>query len=550
MQSPGGLYNTNVQHQTGYIRPTAIFTDGMFRWLEPATEGAWSIYNGGGGMIGITIADVDPDNSDNRQFAINNGAVYLKNATTCSISNCAFWYLKGSAIRTNQTTICQIDQVQSQRCGDSGKPAFHFGDGEHNAGTWIRRLFSEYQYAAHVKAEVGAGVHLLDSYFEHLISPGFSFCIGIASARGCFFNANTATPLVLTGNFVDISDCTFDSASALQVPFITYSSPGDYGHFSGLRLRQAHANQVNAITCSGQFNRFDDILFSVTGNLDVGQNNIATGLYFINCVTSDTHVLKAGVGSSLVNCNVINAPIDVSGILATDYTRVVGCHVAGISGSGKGIETTSFAATVTGCTVSLASANNNYVLAEGTKQSGNTGLQLLTRSITIPLTAFRKVDSSGDVGNLANIGGLLASDSNPSLLANSNGDMAIQWATGNQDRIAASVMLPVDFYGGADVVVELMVQTNNSGGGGIEAASFDVKTTWNGAAQVSDSVTDSNPATTPHKINCTIAHADIPDTLDGITVTLQLIPQTHTNDPVQLLAVRMRYFDGGIIDPL
>lgn len=162
------------------------------------------------------------------------------------------------------------------------------------------------------------------------------------------------------------------------------------------------------------------------------------------------------------------------------------------------------------------------------------------KPIRFSLNDFREVTTAGAVGNIAANGGLLASDTTPILGAEATSEiMSLAWAAGNSDIVQAETDVPEDFDGREDVLVELFVRTDNAGGGGIEAASYSVLTSWDNGAQVTDTATDSTPAETFHKITATIAAADIPDAPNWVNV--QLIPGTHANDPVRLAHVRFRY---------
>lgn len=161
------------------------------------------------------------------------------------------------------------------------------------------------------------------------------------------------------------------------------------------------------------------------------------------------------------------------------------------------------------------------------------------KCIVLSLHDFREVDANGDVGNVVANGGLLASDTTPILRADAAESEEIAWAAANQDPIAAQVAIPEDFDGGENVEVELGVLTDNSGGGGIEAASFTVETSWDGGALVSDACTDAVPATSYHVNSAVVAAADIPD--EPKRLTLALTPGTHANDPTALQSVRIWY---------
>lgn len=160
--------------------------------------------------------------------------------------------------------------------------------------------------------------------------------------------------------------------------------------------------------------------------------------------------------------------------------------------------------------------------------------------VNIPLTSWREVTTAGAVANTAGGGGNLASDTTPVLGAETTTEsMAIIWEAANADIIQTSFCLPDDFDDTANATIDLYVLTDNTGGGGIEAATFSVLTSWNNSAQVTDTATDSAPATTLHVVTATIAAADIP--AGAAMVNIQLVPGTHANDPIHLLAARLNY---------
>lgn len=160
--------------------------------------------------------------------------------------------------------------------------------------------------------------------------------------------------------------------------------------------------------------------------------------------------------------------------------------------------------------------------------------------IPISLNDFREVSTAGAVSNVAANGGLLASDTTPILGAEATSEaMCINWAAANSDIIQAQVPLPPDFNGKEDVLLQLWVLTDNAGGGGIEAGTFSVLTSWDNGAQVTDTATDSVPATTSHLITARIAAADIPDRASFVNI--QLVLGTHANDPIHLLSAALDY---------
>jgi hypothetical protein len=178
---------------------------------------------------------------------------------------------------------------------------------------------------------------------------------------------------------------------------------------------------------------------------------------------------------------------------------------------------------------------------ESTRASADTSLTTRVNAdyIGISLFDWREVTSGGDVGDIAANGGILASDTDPILRADAAESHEIVWAAGNADIISTHLTLPSNFNGASDATLDLWILTDNAGGGGIDAGTFTVETSWDGGALVSDTATDGTPAITSHKITATIAAADIPNTASYVTIHLTL--NAHASDPVSLLGARLNF---------
>lgn len=164
--------------------------------------------------------------------------------------------------------------------------------------------------------------------------------------------------------------------------------------------------------------------------------------------------------------------------------------------------------------------------ADGTVGSGFVG---------VSLQQLREVSSGGDVGDITANGGVLASDTTPIARADANGSHELSWATGNVDQVGCEIALPPDLDDAQDVVLALQVYS-----GSTDAATFSVRTSWDGGAEVTDSADDSGTkSATRHEITATIGAADIP--ADPTTVSLRLIPPTHATNAIQLCGVQLRY---------
>jgi hypothetical protein len=364
MQNPAGFYSTEKPHQTGYIRPTDTFNNGMFRWLEPNTEAAWSIYNGGGGMIGIAIADVHPTTTANRTNSITNGAVYMRNALTFKLERCNFWYLKGSAVRTNQCVNGEIIDCISQRCGNKTgtppneelHPAFHFGDDTHFNGLYIDGLFSQVQYdAPHMQTETNAGVNLRDCYFENDSAaqnpvPSQKFVVGSGSFFDCTFNYSAVQKLELNGDSNLVSGCSFASGPTSDVPTITMS--GQYSRILNCKIDSSASQAGNCVLMSGAGSMIADTIITGGGNLAMtGLAPSVVSVTVWNCqTTQDPHatrgaVIKVTNGRSRVVGNLVyTCPnTGVKGIEVTaEYTTVIGNVVSDLTNA-NGIDTSAIA---------------------------------------------------------------------------------------------------------------------------------------------------------------------------------------------------------------
>lgn len=165
--------------------------------------------------------------------------------------------------------------------------------------------------------------------------------------------------------------------------------------------------------------------------------------------------------------------------------------------------------------------------------SGITTVEASMATIPLSLYAFREVSSAGDVGAIAAIGGVLASDTTPIMLGNAAETAEIQWASSNSDPISTQVALPADFDGTKPVYIEC-----DGYGGTTNAFSLTVETGWDGGALVSDTAVGSASATV-HTATATVAAADIPDTARRLT--LAITPAAHTTDAMGLVNVRIKY---------
>lgn len=168
--------------------------------------------------------------------------------------------------------------------------------------------------------------------------------------------------------------------------------------------------------------------------------------------------------------------------------------------------------------------------------SGRNGrYQAFLKAITLSLYDFREVDASGNVSAIAGNGGILASDTTPIMRGNSTSKSAeVSWAAGNADKISIQHVLPNDFDGTEDVVVDLWVYSGTT-----NPATFTVETGWDNGTFVSSTATDAVQSATMHKISVTIPATSIPDAASLLTMVLT--PPTHATDAIQLMGARVSY---------
>lgn len=191
-------------------------------------------------------------------------------------------------------------------------------------------------------------------------------------------------------------------------------------------------------------------------------------------------------------------------------------------------------------TVLMVDATKGVLVAAGLRITGPAGADGTAGAgfVGVSLQSLREVSSAGDVGNAAAIGGILASDTTPIARADANGSHELSWAAANVDQVGCEIALPPDLDDTQNVTLALQVYS-----GSTDAATFSVRTSWDGGAEVTDSADDSGTkSATRHEITATIAAADVP--AGPKTVSLRLIPPTHATNAIQLCGVQLRYAKG------
>jgi len=203
------------------------------------------------------------------------------------------------------------------------------------------------------------------------------------------------------------------------------------------------------------------------------------------------------------------------------------------------------------CLVSARDASGVAVIAQGGDYSAsNKTLQIrtFTETTTATKTGFIPIDitsareiAGDDIQNLAAHGGLLASDSDPSLArVNAATDKALRviWDTAaDTDEIALPpVPMPPDLDASSNVTVHLLAAM----GGATDTPTIDIQA-WDAVGDTEmGGATAAITGTTVAEYSATLAAANISGHPLGF-LNLQLVPAAHTNDALHLYAAWVEY---------
>lgn len=302
----------------------------------------------------------------------------------------------------------------------------------------------------------------------------------------------------------------------------------------------AHNDTANDYTCFATGEQ--SILNPGTGNTidlrgrDRGIATLSAGTYKLpnNTPTGVTFYAKATGNVTITTVSGTTVLSLTSGqlgiLLCTSSTTWVGAAFTAGSGAASHADYTSIVNSQYSLSDYTADTNVGEVLADIYEHILNAAAGWQRG---VPLSSLREVDTSGDVGNAAANGGLLASDTTPIFLADTAEALAVQWAASNSDIVAFTVDVPTNMDGAADVTVELLVQA----AGTTNAPSFSVLTNFDGGTQITDTAAGSASAS-KQTITATIAAADVPTS--AMVMSVQLVPGAHTTDAWTLYGIRVR----------
>lgn len=203
-----------------------------------------------------------------------------------------------------------------------------------------------------------------------------------------------------------------------------------------------------------------------------------------------------------------------------------------------------------GGVISGATATGSFVFATGEIESSD--LKGNLASGTIPLGAHlfaarelasAETLSSGSTAPTLFFGGLLLSDTTPSLNLVSSGDQAfyLNWASANVDGIKLPpVAMPADLATAGGLSVDLFGESVGTATAADAKAAFDVRA-WAGVGDTEMGATHPDFTSTPGWQTVSIASGDLTTNVLNLT----LVPEAHAGRAIRLYDMRIRYTRGG-----
>jgi hypothetical protein len=182
-----------------------------------------------------------------------------------------------------------------------------------------------------------------------------------------------------------------------------------------------------------------------------------------------------------------------------------------------------------------------FQAATGTVTPAGGVLTKAPGTVNVDISSAREI--AGDaIQNLAAVGGLLASDSVPSLTrVNAATDKALQvsWAATEVDEIALPpIAWPVDLDPAADVIVHLLL-TKNGNTDNAAVIGVNAFEGWGDANFGGNTQALNVAANTMFDAQVTLAHANIAGSPN--VLNLAIIPGAHANDAIRLHGVYLEY---------
>lgn len=174
----------------------------------------------------------------------------------------------------------------------------------------------------------------------------------------------------------------------------------------------------------------------------------------------------------------------------------------------------------------VATSSSTWSVAGGMSRAG---------FIDIPLDRWRET-SSNDIINATGNGGILATDTTPTLEyvnADTDSQLRILWAAGNSDAIALQLTLPTDLDRTQSIVFSF-----NGVGGAADSAALTLDVFFDSGDTKVETSTLGWSATQATR-TATVTASDIPST--ALTMSVELTPATHATDTMTMYCSYITY---------
>jgi hypothetical protein len=476
MGTAAGLLNSNITAKTGHIKPRATITNGMFRWRKP--DGAISDSDcGGGGIIGVTIADVE-GTGGSRNYTVD-AAVLVEQANNFVIHDCYVMHIKGSAIKLGFVSVARSSMTRIASCGNTNQPSV-WVNGAGAVGPVIAQLFAEHLYvedarnAPACKVEVTGALFIHRAHFEsagtgqiHLDANGY-----VEVSSSTFGACDAANAIVLRERESSLDRCRILNTPTAETILVEAAAV----QLSNLYIEAGTGQTASCIrlTAAATQAQLDGIIMNGTGRLDVAA---ATNVRLSNILlaapvaATGTHAIDLG-SNNLVGATVNgNATATCHGIRTTTGT-VTDAEVRNLNNA-NGFTTTAAGATLTACRASSLNGGTAFVLTTGNMISNLSPSERTATELTVaagvitksPAKVHHTVDTEDDAptDDLNTINGVVegdvfylrpASDGRSIVFKHGTGNIQCD---GNADiTMDSSNDLATCFYNGTKVLVTLL----------------------------------------------------------------------------------------------
>jgi hypothetical protein len=336
----------------------------------------------------LCLCDITHIATANRATAISTAALWIDDATNFVIRECMFQWLKGTAVKADETTFTQFENCRIDRCGatsaeiSGGRPAIDIGGESTQAYCWARRIFSQNNFAESVKIRSNGSWEEHAGYYENTIGTTATVidaASGALELRGCSFGTFTGANVILIGGQRSVVDgCFFDVyPSAGNV--IKINSSAERSQISNCHIRATGQTgamidvggnycQLSNLYCDGGGQiKFSSCFYGQINGLYWQSPGASAGQYAIDLAVSGWGHSAHGVylnGGGAAQCHGIRA----------SQSRITGCTIRGFAASSTsiGIKLTNVADTCVGNQIyDWPSGGTPYVYVGGAVASAN-----------------------------------------------------------------------------------------------------------------------------------------------------------------------------------